>query len=65
MPFTNKLCFTSGQQSLASFFNKYPGVFYIVRWLLICAILGVIIGSASAGFLASLQWVTQYREVHT
>ncbi|ALL08770.1 chloride channel protein [Pedobacter sp. PACM 27299] len=37
---------------------------YIVRWLCLSSIIGVCIGSASAGFLQSLDWVTSYRENH-
>jgi H+/Cl- antiporter ClcA len=35
-----------------------------LKWLLISAILGGIIGSASALFLATLNWATNYREQH-
>jgi len=32
------------------------------KWILICTLIGVISGSASAFFLVSLDWVTQFRE---
>ena len=32
------------------------------KWILICVLIGVISGSASAFFLVSLDWVTQFRE---
>ncbi|SDD40780.1 voltage-gated chloride channel family protein [Pedobacter soli] len=35
-----------------------------IKWLLISLVLGSIIGSASALFLASLSWATNYREAH-
>jgi H+/Cl- antiporter ClcA len=35
-----------------------------LKWLLISALLGGIIGSASALFLATLNWATNYREQH-
>lgn len=35
-----------------------------LKWLLISALLGVIIGSASALFLSTLTWATNYREQH-
>ncbi|WCM41350.1 voltage-gated chloride channel family protein [Flavobacterium sp. CBA20B-1] len=46
------------------FFRKKPSVFYILKWMLICAVIGVFIGSASAGFLQSLHWATHFRETH-
>jgi H+/Cl- antiporter ClcA len=36
----------------------------ILFWLFITAVVGVLSGSASAFFLVSLDWVTQYRENH-
>jgi H+/Cl- antiporter ClcA len=35
---------------------------YALKWLLITAVVGALVGSASAFFLVSLDWVTQYRE---
>ena len=35
------------------------------KWIVICALIGVFSGSASAFFLVSLEKVTQYRELHT
>lgn len=49
---------------LKIFFRQYPTAHYIVKWLLISSFLGVCVGSASAGFLQSLDWVTNYRENH-
>lgn len=46
------------------FFKKYPAVPYIIKWFLISSIIGVCVGSASAGFLVSLDWVTNFRENH-
>ncbi|MCP2026136.1 H+/Cl- antiporter ClcA [Flavobacterium sp. HSC-32F16] len=36
----------------------------IPKWVLICALTGVLSGSASAFFLVSLEWVTQFRIHH-
>ncbi|TGD57915.1 voltage-gated chloride channel family protein [Flavobacterium humi] len=47
-----------------SFVRKYPAVPYIVKWILISSIIGICVGSASAGFLVSLDWVTNFRENH-
>lgn len=38
---------------------------FLVHWLLLATIIGVLTGSLSAFFLTSLDWVTQYREDHT
>lgn len=46
------------------FFRKHPAVPYIIKWLLISAMVGISVGSASAGFLISLNWVTDFRENH-
>ena len=42
----------------------YPAIPYIFKWTLICLLVGACIGSASAGFLISLDWVTGFRESH-
>ncbi|GAA4162067.1 voltage-gated chloride channel family protein [Chryseobacterium ginsenosidimutans] len=47
-----------------SFFRKYPALPYIFKWLCISLIIGALIGTASAGFLQSLEWVTNFRENH-
>lgn len=36
----------------------------IPKWILICALIGILSGSASAFFLVSLEWVTQFRIAH-
>lgn len=33
-----------------------------LKWILICVLIGIFCGSASAFFLVALDWVTQYRE---
>ncbi|MHA6247828.1 voltage-gated chloride channel family protein [Pontibacter sp. CAU 1760] len=37
---------------------------YLLKWLVICVLVGSLAGSASAVFLVSLEWVTNYREAH-
>ncbi|WP_460503532.1 chloride channel protein, partial [Hymenobacter agri] len=37
---------------------------YLLRWLLLCSFVGALAGTASAGFLVSLDWVTRWREAH-
>lgn len=46
------------------FFRKYPALPYISKWLCISIIIGALVGIASAGFLQSLNWATQFREHH-
>jgi H+/Cl- antiporter ClcA len=52
--------------SISRFIKLDFGLLFIsiLKWLLISAILGGIIGSASALFLATLNWATNYREQH-
>ncbi|MFD2908725.1 voltage-gated chloride channel family protein [Flavobacterium ardleyense] len=44
------------------FFRKFPAIPYILKWLVISSLLGILIGSASAGFLVTLDWATNVRE---
>ncbi|WP_439479870.1 voltage-gated chloride channel family protein [Chryseobacterium aquaticum] len=46
------------------FFRKYPSILYLLKWAVICLIIGACIGTASAGFLQSLNWATDFRESH-
>ncbi len=39
-----------------------PLLVYIIKWLCLSAIVGILAGSASAFFLVSLDWVTNFRE---
>lgn len=56
---------SSGNQfSVTAFFRKYPAFPYILKWGMISLIAGACIGSASAGFLISLDWATGFRESH-
>jgi H+/Cl- antiporter ClcA len=50
--------------TFSGFFGRYPAVVFIARWLVICAIIGLLVGSASAGFLVSLNWAGSFRESH-
>lgn len=36
----------------------------IFKWILICTLIGIFSGSASAFFLVSLEWVTEFRTTH-
>lgn len=44
------------------FFKKHPAIPYIGKWLAISVVLGLFVGSVSAGFLFSLEWATSVRE---
>ncbi len=55
---------TTITSSIRAFFRRYPAMPYILKWLLISSLIGIAVGSASAGFLQSLDWVTHYRESH-
>ncbi|GAB3174012.1 voltage-gated chloride channel family protein [Telluribacter humicola] len=46
-------------------FEQTSYVLFVVKWLFISAIVGILAGSASALFLVSLDWVTNYRETNT
>ena len=37
---------------------------FLLRWLLVSGLIGALAGTASAGFLVSLDWVTHWRETH-
>ncbi|WP_066633439.1 voltage-gated chloride channel family protein [Labilibacter marinus] len=41
-----------------------PSLLYLGKWILLCAIVGLLAGSASAIFLISLEWATQLREAN-
>lgn len=45
-----------------SFVRNYPALPFLFKWLFISSIIGISVGSASALFLQSLDYVTNYRE---
>lgn len=49
------------KKAIASY--KYY-LFFILKWLLICLVVGILGGSASAFFLVSLEWATNWRVDH-
>ncbi len=53
---TIKKLFLSIEQSFS--------LLFLLKWLAICLLVGFFTGSASAGFLWSLEWVTNYREAN-
>ncbi|WP_312314622.1 chloride channel protein, partial [Empedobacter brevis] len=46
------------------FFRKYPAFLYMLKWTFICLFISILIGTASAGFLQSLNLATDFRENH-
>lgn len=44
--------------------EQIPSLIYLCKWILICLLLGSLAGSASAFFLWSLDWATNWRESH-
>jgi H+/Cl- antiporter ClcA len=44
--------------------NLKKATFLFFKWIFICVLIGVFSGSASAFFLVSLEWVTEFRENH-
>lgn len=45
-------------------FEQIPSLLYLLKWIAICLLLGIIAGSISAFFLWSLEWATDWRETH-
>ncbi|MDW5289098.1 voltage-gated chloride channel family protein [Formosa sp. PL04] len=43
-------------------FEQIPSLYYLLKWFVICAFIGLVTGSISAFFLKSLEWATNYRE---
>ncbi len=44
--------------------EQFPILFYTLKWLFICALVGIGAGSASAFFLVALHWATEWREAN-
>src|SRR5690349_5080932 len=64
MPLLQK---SNGYRSITrikAFLRTYPSFPYIIKWLLISLLTGICIGSASALFLQTLNWITDFRESH-
>ena len=43
---------------------SYSPLLFLLRWLLIGSMIGGLAGTASAGLLVALDWVTRWREMH-
>ena len=44
--------------------EQTPTALFLLRWIGICSVVGILAGSASALFIVTLNWVTNYREAH-
>jgi H+/Cl- antiporter ClcA len=44
--------------------SSLPTALFTGRWLLLASLVGALAGTASAGFLVALEWVTAWREAH-
>lgn len=53
--------------SLKKFASKefLPTILFTLKWLMTSLLIGVLVGSASALFLTTLKWATEYREANT
>ncbi|OJV19380.1 MAG: chloride channel protein [Dyadobacter sp. 50-39] len=49
---------------VAAYFWQNAIFFFLAKWLLLSALIGFFVGSASACFLVSLDWATRFREEH-
>ena len=52
------------KKNIFSKFAFQRTIIFILKWLAITMLIGIIVGSISAFFLSSLSWVTNYRELH-
>lgn len=51
-------------RSFITSIEQIPSLLYLLKWILICGLIGAIAGSISAFFLLSLEWATDWRESH-
>jgi H+/Cl- antiporter ClcA len=65
---SNKLLLTKDSEKISQKYLKMkttkPLLIEMCKWLFISLLIGLGVGSASAGFLQSLDWATNYRETH-
>ncbi len=57
-----KSTYKKAKALLFLFFKRYPVISYFLKWIFICGVTAILVGSASAFFLQSLDWVTTLRE---
>ena len=54
----------SDSGSIINKFKQFPVLIHFLKWISLSAIVGILAGSASAFFLISLDWATDWRENH-
>lgn len=64
MPQTQPSAINKLSNNIQLLYRKYPVAGYVVQWLMISLIIGALVGTSSAFFLQTLNWVTNYREEH-
>jgi len=57
-----KMFFKNLSKANSNFSSKLTIYVFILKWTLLSSLIGLLVGSASAGFLVSLDWVTNFRE---
>ena len=51
-------------QQIILMFQQFPSFLFFLKWISLSLLIGLIVGSSSAFFLQTLDWVTQFRESH-
>lgn len=51
-------------QQIILMFQQFPSFLFFLKWIALSLLIGLIVGSSSAFFLQTLDWVTQFRESH-
>jgi H+/Cl- antiporter ClcA len=64
-PSKSTLAFKAILRRVLSSGEQGAALLYTLKWLLICIVVGLLVGSASAFFLLALDFVTNYRESNT
>lgn len=59
-----KVMLYSRLKKLSVSIEQFPVFLYLIRWLCLSTVIGLLAGSASALLLVSLNWATDYRESH-
>jgi len=65
MPRSQRTAYRTLQLYFLSFSRTYPALPYVLKWLMISMMIALLTGTASAFFLTSLGWATDFRESHS
>jgi len=55
---------STNSESILTKFSKSPNLHYLLKWLFLAALVGVLVGTSSAFFLLVLDFLTNWRENH-